>query len=345
MADTPQPALEEIQRQALDALQVVNNADALAQWKTAYLGRSSAVMSVFSSLGKLPAEIRPLTGQKANLVKVALEEAFTAKVEEVRQAELLKSLESENLDITLPGRPTRRGRIHPAMQNLRDIYKIFAELGFQVYRSPDVETDEYNFELLNIPAHHPARDMWATFYTTKPGVLLRTHTSPGQIWAMRERAPDSIRVILPGMCYRYEQITTRSEIQFHQVEGLMVGKNVTFSDLKGTLSDFARRLFGQNVRTRFRPSYFPFTEPSAEMDIECFLCGGKGCAVCKNAGWLEILGCGMVHPDVLRNGGYGPEVYSGFAFGMGTERITMMRRHIGDIRYFWGNDMRFLEQF
>ena len=197
----------------------------------------------------------------------------------------------------------------------------------------------------NIPAYHPARDMWQTFYTTKPGVLLRTHTSPGQIWAMKERCPKSIRVILPGMCYRYEQITTRSEIQFHQVEGLMIGKNVTFSDLKGTLSDFARRMFGHNVRTRFRPSYFPFTEPSAEMDVECFICGGKGCTVCKNAGWLEILGCGMVHPEVLRNGGYDPEVFSGFAFGMGPERITMLRRHIDDIRYFWGNDTRFLEQF
>jgi phenylalanyl-tRNA synthetase alpha chain len=162
---------------------------------------------------------------------------------------------------------------------------------------------------------------------------------------MKERCPESIRVILPGMCYRYEQITTRSEIQFHQVEGLMVGKNVTFSDLKGTLSDFARRMFGHNVRTRFRPSYFPFTEPSAEMDVECFICGGKGCTVCKNAGWLEILGCGMVHPEVLRNGGYDPEVFSGFAFGMGPERITMLRRHIDDIRYFWGNDVRFLEQF
>lgn len=345
MPDTEQPELEEIRKQALTALGDINTSDELSLWKVTFLGRSSAVMSVFSGLGKLPAELRPLTGQKANQVKVALEEAFAQKAEAISKMELQKSLESENLDITLPGRPARRGRIHPAMQNLRDIYKIFAELGFQVYRSPDVETDEYNFELLNIPAHHPARDMWATFYMTTPGLLLRTHTSPGQIWAMRERVPESIRVILPGMCYRYEQITTRSEIQFHQVEGLMVGKDVTFSDLKGTLSDFARRLFGQNVRTRFRPSYFPFTEPSAEMDIECFLCGGKGCQVCKNAGWLEILGCGMVHPEVLRNGGYDPEKFSGFAFGMGTERITMLRRHIDDIRYFWGNDMRFLRQF
>jgi phenylalanyl-tRNA synthetase alpha chain len=345
MPDLPEPTLEEIQRQALDALQTIKDSDTLTQWKATYLGRNSVVMNVFSSLGKLSADLRPVTGQKANLVKVALESAMDERAELIRQMELQKSLETESLDITLPGRPARRGRIHPAMQNLRDIYKVFADLGFQIYRSPDVETDEYNFELLNIPAHHPARDMWQTFYTTKPGVLLRTHTSPGQIWAMKERCPESIRVILPGMCYRYEQITTRSEIQFHQVEGLMVGKNVTFSDLKGTLSDFARRMFGHNVRTRFRPSYFPFTEPSAEMDVECFICGGKGCTVCKNAGWLEILGCGMVHPEVLRNGGYDPEVFSGFAFGMGPERITMLRRHIDDIRYFWGNDVRFLEHF
>jgi phenylalanyl-tRNA synthetase alpha chain len=345
MLDSPEKALEEMLTQALEALKAVTSSDTLAQWKTTYLGRSSAVMSVFSNLGKMPADIRPLMGQKANQVKIALETAMNQAADAIHKAELQKSLESESLDVTLPGRPAQRGRIHPAMQNLRDIYKVFADMGFQVYRSPDVETDEFNFELLNIPEYHPARDMWQTFYTTKQGVLLRTHTSPGQIWAMKERCPESIRVILPGMCYRYEQITTRSEIQFHQVEGLMVGRNVTFSDLKGTLTDFVRRLFGRNVKTRFRPSYFPFTEPSAEMDMECFLCGGEGCSVCKNAGWLEILGCGMVHPVVLSNGGYDPEIYSGFAFGLGPERITMLRRHIDDIRYFWGNDMRFLEQF
>ena len=218
-------------------------------------------------------------------------------------------------------------------------------MGFQVYRSREVETDEYNFELLNFPKHHPARDMQDTYYTTKPGVILRTHTSPGQIHAMREYAPDPIRVILPGMCYRYEQVTTRAEMQFTQVEGLAVGQNITFGDLKGTLTDFARRFFGQSVRSRFRASYFPFTEPSAEMDIECFVCSGDGCPVCKHTGWLEILGRGMVHPTVLRNGGYDPEEFSGFAFGMGPERLTMLRHGITDIRYFWRNDLRFLEQF
>jgi phenylalanyl-tRNA synthetase alpha chain len=214
-----------------------------------------------------------------------------------------------------------------------------------VYRSPDVETDEYNFELLNMPAHHPARDMWDTFYTTDPGVLLRTHTSPGQIRVMRERAPEPIRVILPGMCYRYEQVSARSEVQFNQVEGLAVGRHITFADLKGTLTAFARRFFGQAVKARFRAAYFPFTEPSAEMDIECFVCGGEGCPVCKRTGWLEILGSGMVHPVVLQNGGYDPQQYSGFAFGMGPERITMLKHGIDDIRGFWANDLRFLEQF
>ena len=218
-------------------------------------------------------------------------------------------------------------------------------MGFQIYRSPDVETDEYNFELLNMPPHHPARDMWDTFYTTNENVILRTHTSPGQIHVMRQFAPEPIRAILPGMCYRYEQITARSEIQFNQVELIAVGKNITFGDLKGTLQDFVNRLFGREVRTRLRPNHFPFTEPSAEMDVECFICGGQGCPVCKKSGWLEILGCGMVHPTVLKNGGYDPEIYSGFAAGLGPERINMLRHKIEDIRYFWSNDTRFLEQF
>jgi len=254
-------------------------------------------------------------------------------------------LAADSLDITLPGRRVWRGRLHPTTQILREIYRIWGDMGFQVYRSPDVETEEYNFELLNIPADHPARDMWDTFYTTTPGVLLRTHTSPGQMHAMRQYCPEPIRVITPGMCYRYEQITARSEIQFTQVEGLAVGENITLADLKGTLADFARRIFGDDRQIRFRANYFPFTEPSAELDVECVLCEGEGCQVCKYTGWLEILGCGMVHPTVLRNGGYDPDVYSGFAFGMGPERIAMLKYGIEDIRYFWGNDLRFLSQF
>jgi len=280
-----------------------------------------------------------------NEVKQALERAFATKEAAVRSAELERSLRAEAIDVTLPGRPVRQGRVHIATQTLREICAVWAEMGFQVYRSRDVETDEYNFELLNIPQHHPARDMWDTFHTTVPGIILRTHTSPGQIHAMREFYPNPIRVVLPGMCYRYEQVTVRSEIQFDQIEGLAVGKGIRLTDLKGTLTDFARRMFGSSVRTRFRADHFPFTEPSAEMDVECFVCGGKGCAVCKQSGWLEILGCGMVHPTVLANGGYDPKVYSGFAFGMGPERIAMLKYKIEDVRYFWSNDLRFLEQF
>jgi phenylalanyl-tRNA synthetase alpha chain len=218
-------------------------------------------------------------------------------------------------------------------------------MGFQVYRTRDVETDEYNFQLLNIPPYHPARDMQDTFYTTIPGVLLRTQTSPGQIYAMREFYPDPIRIILPGMCYRYEQVTASKDVQFLQVEGLAVGKNVRMSDLLGTMGEFARRMFGSERKVRFRASYFPFTEPSMEVDMDCVVCGGKGCPVCKQTGWLEIAGSGMVHPIVLRNGGYDPKVYSGFAFGMGPQRVTMLKHGITDIRYFSQNDLRFLEQF
>jgi len=302
-------------------------------------------MKTFDQLGGLPKEQRPLIGRRANEVKRALESAFESRSAAIHQAAIQRSLEAERLDVTLPGRSPLRGRLHPNTQTLRQIYRIFGDMGFQVYRSREVESDEYNFELLNIPAHHPARDMWDTFHTTTPGVLLRTHTSPGQIHVMHQNAPEPIRVILPGMCYRYEQISARKDTQFNQVEGLAVGRGITFGDLKGTLTDFARRMFGQNVRTRFRASHFPFTEPSAEMDIECFLCGGQGCGVCGGSGWLEILGSGMVHPTVLRNGGYDPLQYSGYAFGMGPERITMLKHRVEDIRHLWSNDLRFLEQF
>jgi phenylalanyl-tRNA synthetase alpha chain len=228
---------------------------------------------------------------------------------------------------------------------LRDVYAVFADLGFQVYRSREVEDDQTNFTLLNMPPHHPARDMWDTFHTTEPGVILRTHTSPGQIHVMREMAPKPVRVILPGMCYRYEAITVRTEIQFLQVEGLAIGTDVTMADLKGAITAFARRIFGAERQVRIRSSYFPFTEPSIEVDIDCTLCGGKGCGLCKGAGWLEIMGAGMVHPVVLRNGGYDPERFSGFAFGMGPQRVAQLKYGIDDIRLYWGNDLRFLRQF
>ncbi len=336
--------LEEIERDSLAALKEASDDQALEQWRVAYLGRKSPLVTLLSSVGSAPPQERPAIGKRGNQVKGALESAFEAKRAVLRESALERSL-AEKLDVTLPGRPVPRGRLHPSTRTLRRIAAVWAEMGFQVYRSREVETDEYNFGFLNMPPHHPARDMWDTFHTNRSGVILRTHTSPGQIRAMREYCPEPIRVILPGMCYRYEAITARSEIQFHQVEGLAVGRGIRMSDLKGTLTDFARRMFGAKTRTRFRCSHFPFTEPSAEMDIECFLCGGAGCRVCKGVGWLEILGCGMVHPVVLENGGYDPREWSGFAFGMGPERIAMLRHDIPDIRLFWGNDLRFLEQF
>ncbi|HQF63717.1 MAG: phenylalanine--tRNA ligase subunit alpha [Longilinea sp.] len=337
--------LNQIQQDALAALAGIEDETTLQGWKVSYLGRTSPVMQVFSRMGQFSKELRPLVGQQANQVKLALEAALAERSATVQQAALTHRLSAERLDVTLPGRRIPAGGLHPTTQTLREIYRVLGDMGFQTYRAYDVETDDNNFTLLNIPPHHPAREMWDTYYTTTPGVVLRTHTSPGQIRAMREYAPEPIRVILPGMCYRYEQISHRHEIQFNQVELLAVGRNITFGDLKGTLNDFARRMFGENVRTRLRPSYFPFTEPSAEMDVECFVCGGKGCQVCKGSGWLEILGCGMVHPTVLENGGYDPREFSGFAAGMGPERITLLRHRIEDIRYFWGNDIRFLEQF
>jgi phenylalanyl-tRNA synthetase alpha chain len=337
--------LEELKRASLAELASVQDEAGLQAWKVASLGRSAPVMLVFSRLPQFSKELRPQIGQHANQVKISLEEAFGQKAELLRQAELKRSMEHDRLDVTLPGRLPEHGRLSIQTQTLREIYRVFGDMGFQIYRSPDVETDENNFTLLNLPPHHPARDMQNSFYTTKPGVILRTHTSPGQIRAMREYAPEPIRVMLPGMCYRYEQIDARHEVQFTQVELLTVDKGITFGNLKATLEDFARRMFGAAVQTRLRPSYFPFTEPSAEMDIECFVCGGKGCGVCKNSGWLEILGCGMIHPVVLQNGGYDPRVYSGFAAGLGPERVAMLRHRINDIRNLWINDVRFLEQF
>ena len=330
---------------ALQALQAVRDDLSLERWRQAHLSKSSKVMQAFASLATLSKEERPLMGKVANTVKGELEAAFIEKQEIIQQESLARALQTEKLDVTLPGRPVLHGRIHPLNQVLRRIYRIFGDMGFQIYQSPEVETDDFNFTYLNMPPYHPARDMWDTFYTTTEGVLLRTHTSPAQIRVMRERAPEDIRAILPGATARYEQLTARSEIEFIQVEVLVVGKDVTFAEMKGTLLDFARRTFGENARTRLRPNHFPFTEPSAEMDVECFVCDGHGCGVCKGTGWLEILGCGMVHPTVLQFGGYDPAVYSGFAAGMGIDRSTMTRYRMDDIRHFRNNDIRFLAQF
>ncbi len=337
--------LERIYSEALENLQQATSADELEGWYREILGRKGQVYLLTRQVGQLDPQERPVFGKRLNRVKEELQSAYELRSEAVRSAEMADSLSKDAIDVTMPGRVPSQGGLHIVTQTLREIYRIFGDMGFQIYRTPDVETDAYNFELLNFPPHHPAREMQDSFYTSKKDVILRTHTSPGQVRAMREYYPEPIRVILPGMCYRNEQITTRSEIQFTQVEGLAVGHTITFSDLKGTLTEFARRLFGENRQTRFRASYFPFTEPSAEMDVTCFLCDGEGCQVCKYTGWLEILGCGMVHPNVLRNGGYDPEIYYGFAFGLGPERIAMLKYGINDIRQFWSNDLRFLEQF
>ena len=349
--------LNGIEKAALEALHAVSDEVTLEAWRVTHLGRSSPLMQVFDGLGALPKEERPAIGKRANEAKKILETALGEMSGTLRLAALKRSLEQEQLDVSLPGRPFPLGRLHPTTQTLREMFRVFGDMGFQVYRSREIETDEYNFQLLNFAPDHPARDMQDTFFIKSSGdrgdnpLLLRTHTSPGQIHAMREYSaadpdnPPSVRIILPGMCSRYEEVNARKDIQFNQLEVLAVGRGITFGDLKGTIADFARRMFGQNVRTRFRASYFPFTEPSAEMDVECFLCGGQGCQVCKGSGWLEIMGCGMVHPVVLRNGGYDPEKYSGFAAGIGPERTTMQRYYIEDIRYFWANDLRFLEQF
>jgi phenylalanyl-tRNA synthetase alpha chain len=337
--------LANLQAQATAELQEVHGEEALQEWHAGYLGRRGALTPLLRAISELPPDERPAFGRAVNEAKQALTQAYENKEAEIEAAALETALAAEAIDVSLPGRPPSVGHVHPSTQTLRRIYAILADMGFQVYRAPDVETDELNFALLNIPPHHPARDMWDTFYTTDEGVLLRTHTSPGQIRAMREYYPEPIRVILPGMCYRYEQVTARSEMMFHQVEGLVVGKSITMTDLKGTMAAFAGRMFGEGRRMRFRASHFPFTEPSVEVDMDCILCGGEGCRVCKYTGWLEISGAGMVHPVVLRNGGYDPEVYSGFAFGMGVERPAMLIHGIEDIRYFFGNDLRFLRQF
>ncbi len=341
--------LNHLRTDALEQLAHIWDDAALEEWRVKFLGRNGALATAMTKLGTLSKEERPAAGKLANEVKSALESAFDAKIGAMKQRALSESLESEPLDVTLPGRPVKRGRLHPATANLRELYRIWGDMGFQVFRSREVESDEINFQYLNIPPHHPARDNWSTFYVadTDHRVLLRPHTSPGQIRAMRELGANGtqpLRVILPGMCYRYEQISARYEIQFNQLEGLAIGRNITFADLKGTLTEFAHRMYGDRP-VRFYGDHFPFTEPSAQMDVECIICDGKGCGICKYTGYLEILGSGMVHPTVLRNGGYDPAEWSGFAFGMGTERIAMLKHSIDDIRYFWGNDLRFLEQF
>src|SRR5579859_4806347 len=336
--------LEDLRREAETALARASTTEETHAWHSEYLSRKGRLTGILRNLGSLAPEERPLVGKLANEIKTALEAALEERQAAIAQAELEAARSKEQIDVTLPGRPQTLGKLHPSTQTLREIQTIFASMGFQVYDSPEVDTDEYNFQLLNMPLGHPARDMWDTFYTTNPDLLLRTHTSPGQIHAMRQYAPEPIRVILPGKVYRYEQVTARSESMFYQVEGLAVGKNITFSDLKGVFVNYVKQMYGDGRQMRFRKSYFPFTEPSVELDIECIICGQKGCGICKYTGWLEVLGAGMVNPVVLEYGGYDPARFSGFAFGMGPERMAMLKYGIDDIRYFFSNDVRFLEQ-
>jgi phenylalanyl-tRNA synthetase alpha chain len=337
--------LKSLEQTGLGELAACPDETTLRAWNTKYFGDSGQMKAALSGIGGVPPAERTAYGQEANRVKLALTSAYEAVLATAKEAALQASLTTNPLDVTLPGRTKPRGRLHPATQILRQVSSIFASLGFQVYRSREVETDDLNFELLNMPPHHPARDMWDTFFTTTPGTILRTHTSPGQIHVMRELAPKPVRVILPGMCYRNEAISTRSEIQFLQVEGLAVGPGITMTDLKGTITAFARRMFGPDRQVRIRSSYFPFTEPSIEVDIDWPKDDPNRDRLTKGTGWLEILGAGMVHPTVLKNGGYDPNQVSGFAFGMGPQRMLMLQHAIDDIRLFWQNDLRFLSQF
>jgi phenylalanyl-tRNA synthetase alpha chain len=337
--------LETLAEMARSELGQLNSKKTLDAWHSQYIGRKGKITQWLRRVGELPPEQRPTFGQRANHLKQELTAAYAKKAQVIKVAAMEKPVAADALDVTLPGRPISGGRLHPSTQTLRRIYQIWADMGFQIYRSREVETDEMNFQFLNFPPHHPARELQDTFYTIDPNVVLRTHTSPGQIRLMRERYPEPIRVIVPGMVYRNEQTTVRHEIQFNQVEGLAVGHHLCFCDLKGTVINFARRFYGQHRPVRFRTSHYPFTEPSADLDVQCFLCHGQGCRLCSGTGWLEILGCGMVHPNVLRNGGYDPDKFTAFAFGLGLERIILLKYGIQDIRYFWGNDLRFLEQF
>ncbi len=342
--------LEDLQAEALAQIQRSAEAAQLENARVRFLGRKARLTAILRQLATLPAEDRPLIGALANQVKKAIEESIDGRrvaFESIPSAEVLRK---DQIDVTLPGRRPSLGRLHPLTQIIREICGVFVEMGFAVMEGPEVEWDYYNFEALNIPEDHPARDMWDTFWidpasarTSKP-MLLRTHTSPMQIRIMEQTRPP-IRVVVPGKCYRYEAVDASHESQFDQIEGLAVDEQITFADLKGTLHAFARRLFGKDRKVRFRCDYFPFVEPGVDMSIDCFLCKGAGCRLCKETGWLEILGAGMVHPNVLARVGYDPARYTGFAFGLGPARVAMLKYGIDDIRFFHGNDLRFLRQF
>lgn len=336
--------LQAIQAEAVQAVQDAADHKTLNDVRVTYLGKKGRVTAILKGMGKLPAEERPVMGELANKVRDAIQSAITEKQNALDEAAMQKKLASERIDVTLPGAYFPSGSLHPLTQVLKETERIFTGLGFEVAEGPEIESDYYNFEALNLPKDHPARDMQDTFYIN-PGVVLRTQTSPVQVRTMEAKAGAlPVKIICHGKVYRRDDDATHSPM-FHQIEGLVVDKGITMGDLKGVLLSFAHEMFGNDVKIRLRPSYFPFTEPSCEVDISCVSCGGSGCRVCSHTGWLEILGSGMVHPNVLRAGGYDPTEVSGFAFGMGVERIAMLRYGVNDLRLFYGGDLRFLTQF
>lgn len=334
--------LQQLEKDAITALAGADSSSALQDIRVRFLGKKGAVTEIMKGMRELPAAERPLIGALINQLKDRLEGAFAEVAERLGQEALVARLAGEKIDVSLPGRPTFVGSKHPVTLVSEEISRIFVSLGFSVEQGPEIEQDFYNFEALNIPKDHPARDMQDTFYINDE-VVLRTHTSPVQIRSMLKQNPP-VRVIAPGTVYRRDSDITHSPM-FHQIEGFLVDRQVTFADLKGILTHFLTRFFRTDLGVRFRPSFFPFTEPSAEVDIACVICGGKGCRVCKNTGWLEILGCGMIDPEVFKSVHYDSENYSGFAFGMGLERIAMLKYGVSDLRLFFENDLRFLRQF
>ncbi|MBN2186711.1 MAG: phenylalanine--tRNA ligase subunit alpha [Dehalococcoidia bacterium] len=340
--------LEELHTQALNELGKIDNIAELESWRVCYLGKKKGLPQILRSLSTLSLEERKRVGAKANEIKKSLELILTEKKRGLEEASVISLVDREKLDVTLPGRPIPTGRLHPITQTLEEICDVFKNMGFQVVEGPDVEWDYYNFEALNIPQHHPARDMFATLWIDsevgEKSRLLRTHTSPMQIRIMEQSRPP-IRVIVPGRTYRYEATDATHESMFYQVEGLAVDENITLANLKSTLFEFCHYLFGEETKVRFRCDYFPFVEPGVEVAIQCLSCHGTGCRLCAYTGWIEILGAGMVHSDVLKRVGIDPEIYTGFAFGLGVERIPMLRYGIDEIRLFYSNDLRFLKQF
>jgi phenylalanyl-tRNA synthetase alpha chain len=336
--------LEALRDDALVAVAAADDVPTLEAIELDVLGRKGRLTVVLRGIGALPAEDRPKIGAVANQVRGSIEAALAERGGALRGSALATRLAAEAVDVTTPGRPIRRGSLHPINETVREIAEIFGQFGFVTYEGPEVEDDLMNFQMLNIPPDHPARDLWDTLYVDVEGYLLRTHTSPGQIRVMQSEAPP-IRALLPGRCYRYEAIDASHASEFFQVEGLMVDEGTTMGDLKGLLDQFAKAMYGHDKRTRFRPGYYPFTEPSVAFDVECLVCGGSGCPACSKSGWMTILGAGMVHPVVLQYGGLDPERYQGFAFGMGVERISNLRHSVGDLRLYMENDLRFLEQF